>query len=134
MILPFFTRFLITCSLVQQDLNSQTISLEMNTQPFSQTVVSSKEFLDIQATIECRFTLKGVCDMIRTRIHVSCVTLNKDLESINIWAFQWKMQFNPGQNKQAQELYFSRKAANQKSLDLTFNKNNVVSSSSVENN
>ena len=28
--------------------------------------VSSKEFLDIQATIECGFTLKRVCDMIRT--------------------------------------------------------------------
>ena len=27
---------------------------------------SSKEFLDIQATIECGFTLKGVRDTIRT--------------------------------------------------------------------
>ena len=27
---------------------------------------SSKEFLDIQATIECGFTLKNVCDMTRT--------------------------------------------------------------------
>ena len=27
--------------------------------------VSSKEFLDIHATIECRFTLKCVCDMIK---------------------------------------------------------------------
>ena len=27
---------------------------------------SSKEFLDIQATIECGFTLKRVCDMTRT--------------------------------------------------------------------
>ena len=26
----------------------------------------SKEFLDIQATIECRFTVKHVCGMIRT--------------------------------------------------------------------
>ena len=31
--------------------------------------VSSKEFLDIQATIECRFTLKRVRDMIRTYSH-----------------------------------------------------------------
>ena len=63
----------------------------MNTQPFSQTgqmdhlqskwlwvrvplqslklqisPVSSKEFLDIQATIECGFALKHVRDMIRT--------------------------------------------------------------------
>ena len=30
---------------------------------------SSKEFLDIQATIECGFTLKRVRDMIRTYSH-----------------------------------------------------------------
>ena len=28
--------------------------------------VSRKDFLDIEATIECRFTLKCVCDMIIT--------------------------------------------------------------------
>ena len=64
--------------------------------------------------------------------HVSCATLNKDLELINNWAFQWKMQFNPDLNKQAQELYFSKKACNKKSLDLTFNKSNVASSPSVK--
>ena len=42
------------------------------------------------------------------------------------------MQFNPDRNKQAQELYFSKKAGNQKSLDLTFNKSNVASSPSVK--
>ena len=31
---------------------------------------SSKEFLDIQATIECGFNLKCICDMIRTYSHV----------------------------------------------------------------
>ena len=30
---------------------------------------SSKEFLDIQATIECEFTLKRVLDMIKTYSH-----------------------------------------------------------------
>ena len=30
------------------------------------SLVLSKDFLDIQATIECRFTLKHVCDMIKT--------------------------------------------------------------------
>ena len=58
--------------------------------------------------------------------HVSRVTLNKDLELINSWTFQWKMQFNPDRNKQAQELYFSKKAGNQKLLDLTFNKSNLA--------
>ena len=42
------------------------------------------------------------------------------------------MQFNPDRNKQAQELYFSKKAGNQKSLDLTFNKSNLASSPSVK--
>ena len=64
--------------------------------------------------------------------HVSRATLNKDLELINNWAFQWKMQFNPDRNKQVQELYFSKKAGNEKSLDLTFNKSNVASSPSVK--
>ena len=59
-------------------------------------------------------------------------TLNKDLELINNWAFQWKMQFNPDQNTQAQDLSFSKKAGNQKSLDLTFNKSNVASSPYVK--
>ena len=64
--------------------------------------------------------------------HVSRATLNKDLELINNWAFQWKMQFNPELNKQAQKLYFSKKAGNQKSLDLSFNKSNVASSPSIK--
>ena len=33
---------------------------------FTELLASSKEFLDIQATIECGFTLKRVRDMIRT--------------------------------------------------------------------
>ena len=36
------------------------------------------------------------------------------------------------ENNQARELYFSKKAGNQKSLDLTFNKSNVASSPSVK--
>ena len=32
--------------------------------------VSSKNFLDIQAIIECRFALKRVCDMIITYSHI----------------------------------------------------------------
>ena len=33
--------------------------------------------------------------------------LNIDLSIINEWVFQWKMQFNPDLNKQANEVYFS---------------------------
>ena len=35
--------------------------------------------------------------------------LNEGLEKIGIWAFKWKMNFNPDPNKQAQEIIFSRK-------------------------
>ena len=31
-------------------------------------------------------------------IHSSASNLNKDLKSINEWAFQWKMSFNPDPN------------------------------------
>ena len=36
--------------------------------------------------------------------------LNNDLSIIGELAFQWKMQFNPDSNKQANEVYFSRKS------------------------
>ena len=42
--------------------------------------VLSKEFLDIQETIECGFTLKRVCDMIRTnslKSNVDKLDINK---------------------------------------------------------
>ena len=35
--------------------------------------------------------------------------INYDLETINQWAYQWKMLFNPDPNKQATEVHFSRK-------------------------
>ena len=35
--------------------------------------------------------------------------LSNDLQIISNWAFQWKMQFNPDPNKQAKEVYFSKK-------------------------
>ena len=42
----------------------------MFTSPSDFAPASSKEFLDIQATIECGFTLKRVRDMRRTYNHV----------------------------------------------------------------
>ena len=47
--------------------------------------------------------------------------LNNDLQIISNWAFQWKMQFNPDPNKQAQEIYLSNKSNNENSLPVTFN-------------
>ena len=36
--------------------------------------------------------------------------LNKDLETLKNWAFQWKVNFNPESTKQVPEMTFSRKA------------------------
>ena len=40
---------------------------------------------------------------------VSAQVLNSDLKTIEEWAYQWKMQFNPDVNKQAvQVIVFSK--------------------------
>ena len=39
-------------------------------------------------------------------INKSVTELNTDLEKISQWAYQWKMQFNPDPNKQANEVIF----------------------------
>ena len=41
---------------------------------------------------------------------VTAEKLNKDLETISKWAYQWKMQFNPDKNKQAVQVIFSHKS------------------------
>ena len=58
-------------------------------------------------------------------IHSSASDLNKDLKTINEYAFQWKMSFNPDPNKQAQEVIFTRKSKNTCYPPLIFNKSKV---------
>ena len=41
-------------------------------------------------------------------IHVSEHELNSDLRKISMWAYQWKMSFNPDVSEQAQEVIFSK--------------------------
>ena len=41
----------------------------------------------------------------------SSQNINNDLSIISEWVFQWKTQFNPDPNKQANEVYFSRKSS-----------------------
>ena len=50
-------------------------------------------------------------------INESANDVNIDLEKISQWAYQWKMQFNPDPNKQANEVIFSRKS---NSSNLTY--------------
>ena len=47
--------------------------------------------------------------------------LNHDLDIINKWAYQWKMEFNPDPTKQAKEVLFSHKTRSPVHPDLTFN-------------
>ena len=53
-------------------------------------------------------------------IDISAKELNSDLENVSKWAFQWKMQFNPDPNKQANEVYFSKKDKKQFSSPCCF--------------
>ena len=53
--------------------------------------------------------------------------LNKDLEIISQWAFQWKMLFNPDPTKRAIEVCFSHKRDKEVYPLLKFNNNGVQS-------
>ena len=55
--------------------------------------------------------------------------LNKDLERISKWATQWKMNFNPDPNKQAQEDIFIRKSTKGSSSITVYNSNVTQGSS-----
>ena len=60
-------------------------------------------------------------------IHKSASNLNDDLEKISYWAYQWKMQFYPDPNKQANDVTFSRKT-NSNNLShppIKFSNNNI---------
>ena len=41
-------------------------------------------------------------------VNESVIELNTNLEKINRWVYQWKMQFNPDPNKQSNEVIFSQ--------------------------
>ena len=60
-------------------------------------------------------------------IKKSSEDLNRDLLTINNWAFQWKMSFNPDPNKQATEVIFSRKRKLINHPTLYFNGASVAS-------
>ena len=105
-------------------LNGQTLSWELVKSGVTQ---GSESWTNLESNFKIFIIFYKVFDKL-----VSLATLNRDLKLINNWAFQWKMQFNPDWNKQAQESYFSKKAGNQRLLDITFNKNNVASSPSAK--
>ena len=62
-----------------------------------------------------------------SNIKKSSEDLNRDLTTINNWAFQWKMNFNPDPTKQATEVIFSRKNKPVNHPTLYFNNSPVTS-------
>ena len=52
--------------------------------------------------------------------------LNDNLKQISKWAFQWKMSFNVGPKKQAQEVIFSCKLKQQTHLPLKFHAFSII--------
>ena len=58
---------------------------------------------------------KPIDNLTSTRI------INQDLATINLWAYQWKMIFNPDISKQAVEVVFSRKNIPNIYDELVFN-------------
>ena len=52
---------------------------------------------------------------------ISADDLNYDLDIINQWAHQWKMEFNPDPSKQATEVLFSCKNVSPNHPQLIFN-------------
>ena len=51
--------------------------------------------------------------------------IKNDLHNISTWAHQWKINFNPDTNKQAQEVIFKRKVKVTIHPQLVFNNNPV---------
>ena len=60
-------------------------------------------------------------------MHKSASKLNDDRDKISCWAYQWKMQFNPDPNKQANEAILSRKTSsnNLSHPPIKFNHNDI---------
>ena len=54
-------------------------------------------------------------------VDTSSTALNNDLVKIKEWTYNWKMSFNPGRNKQAQEVIFSGKIRKGFHPNLSFN-------------
>ena len=63
--------------------------------------------------------------------NVTANQINNDLHNISTWAYQWKMNFNPDNSKQVQEVLFSSKVKVTDHPQLVFN-NNLVHGTSTQ--
>ena len=79
--------------------------------------------------ISLKYFLRMLSTSLFSVIHnsqTSANVLNKDLEVIHNWTFQWKMNFNSDLTKQAQEVFFSRKTKKLPHPPLVLNNANVT--------
>ena len=60
-------------------------------------------------------------------VNTSVSDIKKDLKLVSDWAFQWKISFNPGLIKQAQEIILSRKKMKSSHASVYFNNIQVSS-------
>ena len=67
---------------------------------------------DLEKNIKSEVNFFADDTMLFSIVHnplISASDLNHDLQMISNWAYQWKMSFNPQQDKQAVEVLFSNK-------------------------
>ena len=78
-------------------------------------MITLKDFLLIQTLLKLYAKLFAGDTSLFSVIHdsqTSANILNKDLETIYNWIFEWKMNFNKDFAKQAQEVILTRKTKN----------------------
>ena len=67
---------------------------------------------DIPANFECNMKIFADDTFLFSLVgdqNESTTKLDRDLEKVAGWAYQWKISFNPDPSKQAVEVHFSRK-------------------------
>ena len=83
---------------------------------------------DLEANLTCQVKFFADDTFLFTIVknpETAALNLNKDLDSIAKWAYQWKMSFNPDPTKPAQEILFSCKKSSPLHPPLYF-KNSIV--------
>ena len=84
---------------------------------------------DLEKNIKSKIKFFADDTMIFSVVQGTALTasvLNHDLELINMWAYQWKMAFNPEPNKQAVEVLISQKRLDSNHPPLFFNRSMVL--------
>ena len=97
--------------MIDQTLRIKVLIININTAELSDKI-KNLLFVDSGTIFECKSYVDGTSLFsIFHDIDVSANDLNHDLEKISKWVFWWKMKFNSGLIKQAQEIIISRKKA-----------------------